>query len=740
LILGRLFAKGGTFPLFDPGSGEKIMLLHVNDMGLVADGRFLEHASIEAESSVLTDADGNLRATDVGKNIAVPGAVDLSARITELVDQKDVADASMEAGLLTGDILTAVFAPKEDPFGPHNVKQRITVAGAGPGGATLVSDVVEFINKNQLRLAPPAAITVNHVEAILNRPDRVALDDHARASADNVTLELDGRTVHDGSMTIGGRGLNSATARFSSLDLRKRVDIRGAGLLVTTIQSFQSPAQVTLAQSAKRAASGLADVWNTDSRPAFEKLLAALDSSDVEGAEIQFGPGVYDFRGGSPHDHVAAAMSLIGLRNLTLRGAGPGATVLRQMPDQDLSGHDGDDADTQVIHALDCKNLTIRDLSVHGSYLTLAKVNQQTHGILIGAGCEEVAIDHVKVFQSSGDGIRLVGDSPKQSDKPVRKVSKVWVNGCRLIQNKRTGIGFQRLVEFVWIRDCYIEAKHPATDDGIHFEPSHSGSAPEQAPTDIVIDGNVLIQETNEPAVTIQGLNGTDPALRVKFINNTVQGGGIRGLNAQDVTVTNNTIAASEQGQVVNFRGVDSAFRDLSFTNNKIVAGSGVRAALLIESDPGFASSHVRIESNHIETQGSAIEIKGLSGDIVITGNIIEQVLPITSDTDVILTGARSVIVNNAGYNPVGSISNPWPSNGTDLTNRVPSGSAVPRSGKMYTIRNTPKTIIITGGSVSQIQINGVNAGSIAGTYKLGVGETIAVTYTSPPVTLVFAE
>jgi hypothetical protein len=707
------------------------MLLHVNDMGLVPDGRFLEHASIEAESSVLTDADSNLRATDVGKNIAVPGAVDLSARIIELVDRKDVADASMDAGILTGDILTAVFAPKEDPFGLHNVKQRITVAGAGPGGATLVSDVVEFVSKNKLRLATPAATTVNHVEAILNRPDRVALDDHARASANDVTVDLNDRIIHDGSMIIGGRGLESPTARFSSLDLCKKVNIRGAGLLVTTIQSFQTSGQVTLAQSAQRTASGLADIWKTDSRPAFAELLAALDSSDVEGAEIEFGPGVYDFKARNPPHGVEAAIALSGLRNLTLRGAGPGATVLRLMPNQSLGGS------THVIRTLDCKNLTIRDLSVHGAYLTLAQVNEQMHGVLIDAGSEEIVIDQVKVFQSSGDGIRLIGDSPKQNDEPVRKVSKVWVNGCRLIQNKRTGIGFQRLVEFVWIRDCYIEAQPPTTDDGIHFELSRSGSAPKQAPTDIVIDGNVLVQETNEPAVTIQGLNGADPALRVKFINNTVQGGGIRGLNAQDVTVTNNTIVASERGQVVNFRGVNSACRDLSFSNNKIVAGSGVATALLIASDPGFASSRVRIESNYIETQGSGIEFSGSSGDIMIIGNIIEQVVP---NTNAILAGAGSVIVNNLGYNPVGSISNSWPLNGTDLTNRVPSGSAAPQSGRVYIIRNTPKTIIITGGNVSQIRINGADAGSIAGTYKLGVGETIAVTYTSPPGTLVFAE
>ena len=41
----------------------------------------------------------------------------------------------------------------------------------------------------------------------------------------------------------------------------------------------------------------------------------------------------------------------------------------------------------------------------------------------------------------------------------------------------------------------------------------------------------------------ISGKAGQDPTLRVKFINNTVQGGGIGAVNAQDVTVANNTIS-----------------------------------------------------------------------------------------------------------------------------------------------------------------------------------------------------
>ena len=87
------------------------MLLHVNDMGLVPDGRFLERASIAAESFALTDPDRNLRETDVGKNIAVPGALDLVTPIAALTGRKDVANASMDAGGATPDNLTATLPP-----------------------------------------------------------------------------------------------------------------------------------------------------------------------------------------------------------------------------------------------------------------------------------------------------------------------------------------------------------------------------------------------------------------------------------------------------------------------------------------------------------------------------------------------------------------------------------------------------------------------------------------------------
>jgi hypothetical protein len=157
---------------------------------------------------------------------------------------------------------------------------------------------------------------------------------------------------------------------------------------------------------------------------------------------------------------------------------------------------------------------------------------------------------------------------------------------------------------------------------------------------------------------------------------------------------------------------------------NSVVAGAAIQL-----SD----AARVLISGNNIAAQGQAIAMRGSSDDWRIVNNHLGG--------GVTLAGAGSTVLNNFGYNPVGVISNPWPSNGTDLTNNAAAGKATPHSGTAYTIRHTAKTITISGGNVSQILINGAVAGATAGTFKLGVGETITITYGSPaPTTRVFAE
>jgi putative cofactor-binding repeat protein len=161
---------------------------------------------------------------------------------------------------------------------------------------------------------------------------------------------------------------------------------------------------------------------------------------------------------------------------------------------------------------------------------------------------------------------------------------------------------------------------------------------------------------------------------------------------------------------------------------NSIVPGAAVQLTNALR---------ILISGNNIGASGQAhpIAMLGSSDDWRIVGNQIRGGSSIT------LAGAGSVLVDNSGYNPVGGISNPWPLSGTDLTNHVASGQAAPQSGIVYTIRHTPKTIVVRGGDVSEIRINGADTGSTAGAFKLGVGETIAINYNTPsPATLVSAE
>ena len=216
--------------------------------------------------------------------------------------------------------------------------------------------------------------------------------------------------------------------------------------------------------------------------------------------------------------------------------------------------------------------------------------------------------------------------------------------------------------------------------------------------------------------------------------------------------------------------------------------GTGIYFDAPDPSDPLGTSNHT-VTGNVIKNcDGSAITNGGQNSDIVISGNIIQNTnsavpgaaiqltdaqrilitgnnisgtsengsiaMAGTSDNwqinqnylgdandPVSLKGTGSVVIHNAGYNPVGNIPDPWPASGGDLTNEVTGGGTNPQSGTVYTVRHSPKTIVVTGGDLSQITINGVATGLTAGAFKLGIGETIAVTYDMLiPTSAIFAE
>ncbi|MFI5841743.1 hypothetical protein ACIA8K_18735 [Catenuloplanes sp. NPDC051500] len=494
-------------------------------MALIGDGLFLRSVSIVNGERLLAVADGGLTDFAVGKNIAIPGAADLTATITALDQHQVVPEAAMTAGSprFRGTIVTVSSdgTVNRPPFRPQHAGRRITVAGAGPGGGVLVTDVVAVVDDGTLTLAQAASADVTGVEAHLNAPERAGLSGYARHTRTGLTLGLGDRTVTDGAVTVGGRAVESATARFSHADLGKTLTLAGAGVFRSVVTAAPSPGnRLELRDPAPRAVSGgQADVWRNDSLP---DLQAALRS----GAEIVLPPGVYDLKRPATPVRSGGVLRFEGLRNVTLRGAGPGATILSLMPGQELG-----DRDTHVIETIGCEGLRFRDMSVHGAYLTQATVNEQMHGINLNRSTRDTIIEDVRFFQTAGDGLRLLGN-------PGELVEQVVVSHCRFIQNKRTGVGFQRGTRAVWVRDCHFDVSAPSTDAAIDLEPTGEGG-----PADIVIDSNVIVHRTSTVAVALSGVSGPDPARRVTFSNNRVDGGTLFSTDVQAMSIVDNVFS-----------------------------------------------------------------------------------------------------------------------------------------------------------------------------------------------------
>lgn len=234
----------------------------------------------------------------------------------------------------------------------------------------------------------------------------------------------------------------------------------------------------------------------------------------------------------------------------------------------------------------------------------------------------------MRVFQSGGDGIRFLGRAP-DSDREIteKKARNIRILNCQLIQNKRTGIAFQRELDTVWIQNCYIEMTPPSTDSCIDFEPS-GNPHPDRlvvSPTDIIIDSNIIKHGTLAPAVSISGIGITDPTRRVKFTNNELSGGGMFCTDVNQLTIQNNTIrvtgpAKAQRIPIVVERG--GAF--IIISGNLLVNEDPVtRTVISLEAiAPSRVTAALVTNNLCITAAGNGIQCLS-SQDVSVAGNMI---------------------------------------------------------------------------------------------------------------------
>jgi hypothetical protein len=379
---------------------------------------------------------------------------------------------------------------------------------------------------------------------------------------------------------------------------------------------------------------------------------------------------------------------------------------------------------------------SVRNSAISGCYIhhisDVVPVNppnpaNERYGIAVGGASQNVSINGCR-FSHTRHAVTTGGSSGKSQNGVQRNI---MVANCTSMLSDTGHFDTHQPAENVTFIGCVADGGVPATPaigEAYGFQMRGRNCSIIGCSVLQAIGRGIMIFGPVSSGAVISG----NMVSNVKAIGGNKAGTGIYfdSAGTSNHSVTGNVIKNCEGSAV-----------DSGGSNNDIVIGANVirnvnsvvtGAAIQLRN-----AARVLISGNNIDAgvAGRAIAMLGSSDDWQILGNHFG------GGSSVTLAGVGSVVANNFGYNPVGLIVNPWPSTGADLTNNVASGSPDPQSGIVYTVRHTPKTIVVSGGDVLQILINGADPGCTAGAFKLGAGETIAITYnTSAPSTAVFAE
>lgn len=201
----------------------------VLDFGAKADCKFSVTGWMTSGSGVLNAASISylpFAVTDIGKAINVVGAgvagATLITTISAFTAAQTVADGAMTASSATLNSATMGFASTD-------VGRSITVAGAGPSGATLVTSIAAFVSSTQVTLAVAASTTVSGASTTMG--SRVTLATAASTSVSSAAFILgtDNTAAFQNAIdNASGRGLGILVP-FGSYRLNGTLNIANTG-------------------------------------------------------------------------------------------------------------------------------------------------------------------------------------------------------------------------------------------------------------------------------------------------------------------------------------------------------------------------------------------------------------------------------------------------------------------------------------------------------------------------------
>jgi hypothetical protein len=407
-----------------------------------------------------------------------------------------------------------------------------------------------------------------------------------------------------------------------------------------------------------------------------------------------------------------------------------GFTHFRFIENLQIQRIEAHDAYNSGIHLQSVRNANISDCFIH-HISDVTPPSQEKYGIVVGTASQNVSISGCR-FSHTRHAV-TTGSSSGTNQNGVQR--NIVVANCTSMLADTAHFDTHQPVENVTFVGCVAIGGVPAITEAYGFQMRGRNCSIIGCTVLQPIGRGIMLFGPVSSGASIVG----NMVANVKAIGST-SGTGIYFAGPETLgepatsnhTVTGNVIKNCEGSAIAN-GGLNT---DIVISGNIIENTNSVVPGAAIQLTD---AKRILITGNNFSetVPNAAIAMAGNSDNWQITQNYLDD-----SATDpVSLLGAGSVVINNAGYNPVGNIPDPWPASGGDLANEVSGGSPNPQSGTVYTVRHSPKTIVVTGGDLSQISINGVDTGLTAGVFKLGIGETIVVTYeTLIPTSAIFAE
>lgn len=352
----------------------------------------------------------------------------------------------------------------------------------------------------------------------------------------------------------------------------------------------------------------------TDDRAAIQR--AIIDAAtDPAKAGIFFPAGTYRVsKVGSVSGEAAetCSLELNDVQDFMVMGEGPRSVV--KLVDTDAQTGDW----FVFLLRNGCQRVVFKDLAIDGNRFGLTNPDEQSHGIQVEFGTEDLVVDRCILTNCFGDGMKVFGGESEANPHSLR----LRIENCLFQKNKRSGVVIQRAIEQIIIANCIFDANDD--DNSIDIEPSST-----DAPTDVLIHGCTINHTNDTSAVHLNGISGSKPMVRCKLSDNIILGGQIFSTDVNQLTIQNNIVFVPTKRIPVEVkRGIDSVvitgnllinnYKPLDATDEK----DAIDGVIVLKRDSRGVTRALVANNLCLTRTGHGIQCLSCN-DVTIQGNMI---------------------------------------------------------------------------------------------------------------------